>query len=69
MDASESFAASYEEARTKFLEAAAAVKADIEHVNNRHRGPSGEALATDVAWLGPRDAELVPVSRTELRLG
>ena len=61
------FSASYAEAREKFLKAAEAAGA---HLVDSHphplKGPDGGDLATDVAWLGPRDAKklLVLVSST-----
>jgi hypothetical protein len=51
------FSQSYAEAREKFLRAAEAAGA---HLVDSHphplKGPDGGDLATDVAWLGPRDA-------------
>ncbi len=54
-----SFSASYPEARAKFRAAAEAVEADVECFASPLRGPDGEALSTDIAWIGPRDAERV----------
>ena len=63
MSTSTYFSASYPDARRAFLDAAAAAGARIEsHVNPAARGPSGEELATDVAWLGPADASRVLVT-------
>jgi hypothetical protein len=57
------FSASYPAARRAFLDAAAAIGARVEsHVNPDARGPAGEELATDVAWLGPADASRVLVT-------
>ncbi len=53
------FAATYEEARGKFREAAKGAGARLFEVANPRRGPHGEDLTTDIAWLGPRDAERV----------
>lgn len=58
-----SFAADYQEARAKFLDAAAGVGAAIEH----HRlpgqdGPDGRPLYMDCAWIGPHDADAVVLS-------
>jgi hypothetical protein len=51
------FAADYGEARTKFLAAARERDLAVEsHEHATHRGPAGEALAVDVAVLGPADA-------------
>ena len=54
------FRDSYAEARFAFLDAAAGASFLISHVNPR-RGPAEEELATDVAWIGPRDARRVLV--------
>lgn len=61
MDTTESFSRDYPEARRKFLEAAAAANACVESVTHPERGPDDGELATDVAWIGPRDAEQVLV--------
>ena len=61
------FSASYAEAREKFLKAAEAAGAHlVDSYPHPLKGPDGGALATDVAWLGPRDAKklLVTVSST-----
>jgi len=55
------FSADYAEARRRFLRAAKARGAAITSYVNPNRGPSGERLATDCAWLGPRDAKKVLV--------
>jgi hypothetical protein len=57
-----SFSPDYAAARKKFLELAAAAKAEVASFRNPLRGPAGEELAADVAWLGPRSAERVFVS-------
>src|SRR5260221_11800457 len=67
MKTSEYFSADYAEARRKFREAAQGAGARVEsRVNDAARGPAGEALPTDVAWLGPKDAApvLVTISGT-----
>jgi len=56
------FSASDGEARAKFLAAAQDAGAGIESFRNPAQGPSGEALYTDAAWIGPPDAELVLVT-------
>jgi uncharacterized protein DUF2817 len=57
------FSSSYAEARHKFRDAAAQAGARVEsHVNPDAHGPRGEALATDVARLGPEDAPRVLVT-------
>jgi hypothetical protein len=51
------FSQSYAEAREKFLATATAAGAQIvDSFRHPLKGPSGGELATDVAWLGPRDA-------------
>src|SRR5258708_19668741 len=63
MKTSEYFSADYAEARRKFREAAQGAGARVEsRVNDAARGPAGEALATDVPWLGPKDAARVLVT-------
>src|SRR4026209_2085849 len=61
-----SFAASYSEARDKFLAAARVAGATTYRYDNPRKGPKGEALSTDVARLGPDDASrvVVTISRT-----
>ena len=59
MRISECFPADYSDGRRKFLEAAAAAGAEVASYQNPLRGPDGEPLFTDVAWLGPRDARRV----------
>ncbi|MFN3523153.1 MAG: M14 family metallopeptidase [Phenylobacterium sp.] len=61
MDAAASFSADYSEARDKFVAAAQTAGARLERITNPNRGPRGEALSTDVAWVGPSDAEAVLV--------
>jgi hypothetical protein len=57
------FSADYPEARRKFGEAAQGAGARVEsRVNEASRGPKGEELATDLAWLGPKDAARVLVT-------
>lgn len=58
---SEHFSATYADARTKFLAAARSAGADSAVHVHPLRGPAGEELATDVAWLGPEDARSVLV--------
>ncbi|MGD1878144.1 MAG: M14 family metallopeptidase [Kiloniellaceae bacterium] len=66
MAAAAYFSSSYSQARQRFAEAAAAAGAELFSYAHPDQGPDGEDLATDVAWLGPRDAErvLVTVSGT-----
>jgi hypothetical protein len=55
-EAMQYFSANYLEARQKFLDASRVAGADLEHFQNPHNGPQGEPLFTDVALIGPRDA-------------
>lgn len=56
------FSADYAEARRKFRTAAERAGAKVTEYANPERGPFGEALATDAAWLGTEDAETVLVT-------
>jgi hypothetical protein len=54
------FSRDYSEARSKFRDAATRAGAQLaSYVNPKVKGPNGEELATDVARLGPRDANRV----------
>ncbi|ATX79511.1 Protein of unknown function (DUF2817) [Mariprofundus aestuarium] len=55
------FSPDYRCARHSFLDAAARAGAELKSFNHPLKGPEGESLATDVAWLGPADAETVLV--------
>jgi hypothetical protein len=55
------FADDYAGARDRFLQAARKLKADLTAYAHPLPGPGGEDLATDVAWLGPKDAGRVLV--------
>ncbi len=55
------FPKDYADSRKRFLAAAKAQKATLKTYPNPNKGPSGEALATDCAWLGPKNAERVLV--------
>src|SRR4029079_16074489 len=57
-----SFAADYSEARDKFLAAVRIAGAVTSRYDNPTKGPKGEALSTDVAWVGPDDASKVVVT-------
>jgi hypothetical protein len=59
MDTAKYFARDYSEARQKFLEASQALGADIDSFSHPGTGPEGEALSTDVALIGPQDANVV----------
>lgn len=56
-----SFADEYGDARRLFLDAATAAGASLTAWENPNRGPHGEPLTTDVAWIGPEDAGRVLV--------
>ncbi|MGP1256635.1 MAG: M14 family metallopeptidase [Kiloniellales bacterium] len=60
------FATSYAKARNLFSEAATTENATLGSTAHPLQGPDGEALATDLAWVGPRDAErlLITISAT-----
>ncbi len=60
------FSTTYPEARDKFLHAATARGATLGHWPHPLKGPGGEALSCDTAWLGPEDAAgvLVVISAT-----
>lgn len=67
MSAAAAFARDYAEARGKFAEAARAAGARLEsYAHEQAKAPGGETLATDTAWLGPKEASrvLVTVSAT-----
>ena len=61
MNSAESFSATYDEARSRFLDAACAAGGALERIAHPERGPDGKDLSTDVAWWGPTDAERVLV--------
>lgn len=60
------FTAGYAEGRDRFLRAAEAAGALTSRYESPARGPEGEALTTDCAWVGPREASrlLVTLSGT-----
>ena len=66
MTASRYFSQDYAAARAHFLEASRQAGARLEAHENPTRGPAGETLFTDLAWLGPPDAAgvLVTISAT-----
>lgn len=55
------FSQDYSEARDKFLSAATDLNATLARYVNPNKGPKGEALTTDLAWIGPEDASKVAV--------
>jgi hypothetical protein len=61
MNSADSFSPDYQGARAKFLDVARAAGGALEAITHPERGPDGGALATDVAWIGPREAEAVLV--------
>jgi hypothetical protein len=61
MDTASSFSATYAEAREKFREAVKGAGGELESITHPERGPDHGSLTTDVAWLGPRDADAVLV--------
>ncbi len=62
MSASRYFSADYFEARQRFRDAAEAAGASLESLASPAKGPGGESLTTEVAWLGPSDATRVLVT-------
>ena len=50
------FSSDYADARRRFQAAASAIGAPVRSYENPNRGPAGEVLATDCAWIGPEDA-------------
>ncbi len=61
IDPTLAYSGSYIEARQRFLRAAGAAGGTLTSFVHASTGPQGEALAMDVAWLGPRDAPRVLV--------
>jgi hypothetical protein len=55
------FSTSYAQAREQFLAAAHAAGATVQHWLHPLKGPAGETLACDTAWLGPPGARRVLV--------
>lgn len=53
------FGADFAAARRKFKLACETLGVGVRSYDNPQRGPAGEALATDVAWIGPPDARFV----------
>ncbi|MDB5820993.1 MAG: hypothetical protein JWQ11_4633 [Rhizobacter sp.] len=56
------FSAGYHEARDKFLLAAEAAGASLQSFECPAKGPEGEVLFTDIAWVGHRSASKVLVA-------
>ncbi len=59
MDSATGLAPDYPTARHRFLDAVAGLGAQLTHHAFPDTGPSGEELATDVAWFGPADADAI----------
>ncbi|MCC7276012.1 MAG: M14 family metallopeptidase [Alphaproteobacteria bacterium] len=53
------FSTDYADARRRFRETAAAIRAPVRSYDNPNRGPDGGTLTTDCAWIGPQDAAKV----------
>jgi len=56
------FSADFSSARHSFIAAAREAKAQVESYGYPAPGPRGEELTTEVAWIGPADAEKVFVA-------
>jgi Protein of unknown function (DUF2817) len=56
------FPADYDSARRRFTEAARRAGAEVHPYAHPGKGPGGAALSSDVAWLGPQEAERVLVT-------
>lgn len=56
------FSRDYAEARGKFRDAAQSAGVELATLQNPTRGPDGADLSTDIAWVGPKDAERVLVT-------
>ena len=48
------FSPDYATARARFLDACRVFGIEVDSHENPRRGPAGEVLATDAAWVGPR---------------
>lgn len=59
MDIKDQFSATYSDARGRFLAGCLGSGAQVTHYGSPVSGPGGEGLFTDVARLGPADAERV----------
>ena len=56
------FSADYASARQRFLTHCRQLGLDVRSYRNPNQGPSGEELACDTAWAGPKDARKVIVT-------
>jgi len=61
MNSADSFSSDYQAARGKFLDAAQTAGAELETIPHPEPSPDGGSLSTDVAWIGPREADAVLV--------
>ena len=52
MNSADSFSATYDEARTKFLAAVTAAQGKHERFEHPTKAPDGKDISTDVAWFG-----------------
>src|SRR3954471_4296089 len=60
MNASRYFAQDYHDARARFLKAAEAQGAALDHFRHpTETGPDGRPLHIDTAWFGPKDASTI----------
>jgi hypothetical protein len=62
MNSADSFSATYDEARTKFLAEVTAAKGEHERFKHPEKASDGKDISTDVAWFGAHDAERVLVT-------
>ena len=56
------FSTDYAEARSKFLAAAASANVPLWQFEHPLTGPNGEAIGTDIVWLGARNARNIVVA-------
>ena len=57
MEVIDCYSSTYNKARNKFLSSAQGVNAQIENIENPHKGPNGEPLYTDIALIDPLDTQ------------
>ena len=60
------FSEDYANARSRFLEAGRTAGAQLHELPMEMKGPSGETLAIDIAWLGPSDPARVVIHSSGL---
>lgn len=61
MEVIDCFSSTYNETRDKFLSAAQELDAQIENIENPHKGPNRELLYTDIALINPLNAQNILV--------